>query len=250
MTAPAPLDPETAYQTFLPAAQALVADDVAAYYLDPDRVLATIRTAMQIFVAYKNQIPRHLPRIELSTLESLPALGLALRWSVQEAEKAAPNEQILRHTVAEARQLRGMILPIVAALAENRLVPQEHYDYSARTSKPRDVAAECVALSSIFKTYADALRNKHAADANIIQRAATIGAWLQEQLPALPVAPRDTKGTTTRPPPPLLSAPPPPAVDLRDRIETLTMERYGNLRMVARYFCGEDYERFAPPLLR
>jgi hypothetical protein len=249
VTAPAQLDPETAYQRFLPAAQALAADDVVAYYLDPDRVLATIRTAMQIFVAYKNQIPRHLPRIERPGLESLPALGLALRWSVEEAEKVAPNEQILRHTVAEARQLRGMILPIVAALAENRLVPQEHYDYSARTSKPRDVAAECVALSSIFKTYADALRNKHAADANIIQRAATVGTWLLENLRAPPVPTPDTKRTPP-PPPPEPRSPPPPAVDLRDRFETLMMERYSNLRMVARYFCGEDYERFAPPLLR
>jgi hypothetical protein len=249
VTAPAQLDPETAFQQFLPAAQAIAADDVIAYYLDPEQILGIVRRSMQVLVAYKKQIPRHLPRMDRPALEALPALGLALSRSIQEAEKAAPNEQILRHTVAEARQLRGMIWPIVAGLAANRLVPQEHHE-SSSASKPRDVAAECVALSSIFKTYADALRNKHAADSNVIHRAATVGTWLLENLRAPPIPTRDTKGT----PPPLPteppSPPPPAAVDLRDRFETLMVERYGKLRTVARYFCGEDYELFAPPLFR
>lgn len=248
MTDAAERDAQTAYQRFLPDAQALFADDVVAYYLDPELVLGTVRTGMQVLVAYKNQIPKHLPRIDLPAIEALPALGLALRWSLVEAEKAAPTEQVLRHTVAEARQLRGMLRPIVKGLAANRVVPAEHYEESVHRTRPRDIAADCLALSSVFRTYDRVLKNRHAADPNIIQRLSTVGAFLLEHLRYSPTLVRDTKGTP--PPPPLEPRiPPVPAVDLRDRFETLLVERYGKLRVVARYFCGEEYERFAPPLL-
>ncbi len=44
------------------------------------------------------------------------------------------------------------------------------------------------------------------------------------------------------------AGPPPAAVDARNRLATLLVQRHADLRKVAHYFHGEAYEELAPAL--
>jgi hypothetical protein len=236
MTDPPLLEAHAAYQRFLPDAQAIASEDIIPYRLDPDLVIANVRTAMQVIAAYRSQIPKHLPRVDLHALEALPALAVALKFAAIEADRAVPTERIVSEALVEARQIRGVLLPIVAGLVATGVVPAHMYEDIVRGRGPRYIAQDCLTLSSVFTTHKEAVKDKHSADPGVIDRAAVVGSFLLEHLrPAGSAAAK--------------SPPYPPLIDLRNRFATVLTERYRKLQIVAHYFCGDDYERVAPPLM-
>lgn len=230
------LDAGGEYERFLPDAKALTKSAVLPYRLDPDIAIANVRTAMKVFDAHRDEITKHLPKIDIKTLESLPALALATKRSAMIAEEKVPTEKLVSQKLAEARQLRSTLLPVVAGLASTGLVPRQTYLDIVKGRGARDTAGDCVAIADVFRKHKDAIKGKHAADAGSIDKAASVGSWLLQELRAPGAkAPK--------------AAAPAPAVDTRNRLATLLVERYGKLQAVAHYFEGADYESVAPPLM-
>lgn len=230
------LDAGGEYKRFVPDAKALATSDVLPYRLDPDIAITNIRTAMKVVEVHRDQIPKHLPKVDIKALESLPSLALATKRSAMIAEETVPSEKIVSQKLHEARQIRTTLLPVVAGLASTGLVPRQAYLDILKGRGPRDTAGDCVAIADVFRSHKDAIKGKHSADPAMIEKAASVGSWLLQELRA-PGA-KSTKASS-----------PSAAVDTRNRLATLLVERYETLQRVAHYFEGADYERAAPPLM-
>jgi len=231
-------EPEAAaaYMHYLAEARRLPADRILPYRLDPELALTNVRRGMRFVAMHRSEIPTHLPKVDVAALDGIGRLALAAKYSALEAERAVPSERVISQKIAEARQVRGTLLPVVGALAATGHVPQARYDDIVRGRGPRDVAEDCVALALVFREAGKALDGKHAADPGDIAKAAALGSWLIEHLRAAH-APAE-KGP-----------PPQPAVDLRNRFATLLARRYATLQAVAHYFHGDGFEEVAPPLM-
>ncbi|MFO0758596.1 MAG: hypothetical protein U0359_19035 [Byssovorax sp.] len=236
MSFPKHPDAKAAFDHFLPAAQALPEDAVLPYRLDADLCLVNIGTAMKAFGAYKPMIKAHLPKISIAEVETLPALGLAHKLAAMEAERSVPSEKVVSQNLIEARRIRGVLLPIVTGLGAAGLVPQSEVDDILRGRGPRDVAEDCVALGQVFVKHHKAIKGKHAADPEMIKRAGTLGSWLLQNL-------RTANAPAEKAPPP------PMTIEVRNRMGTLLVRRYGRLQVIAHYFEGDDHERSVPPLM-
>ncbi|MGK3995446.1 hypothetical protein [Sorangium sp. So ce1024] len=227
-------DAAAAYEEFLSEAQAIV--DVQPYRLDPDVAMANVKTGMRVVAKHRKEIPEHLPRLDLREIESLGRLSLAVKFAAMAAERTTPSDRLVSQRLAEARQIRGTLLPVVAGLAATKLVPQSKYDDIVRGRGARDTAADCVALAQVFRDGGAALEGKHSADPEMIKKAAAVGSWLLQH-----VRPANARAEK--------AAPPTPAVEIRNRLATLLARRYSRLQSVAHYFHGDGWEAVAPPLM-
>jgi hypothetical protein len=231
-----PPDAQVAYEKHLPTAQALALDAILAYRLDPDLALVNIKKGMAAFEMHKAEIPAHLPMIALADLESIPEVGLGVKFAAMEAEKAEPSESEVLKSLDEARAIRRTLLPIIEGLEATGNVPQGTSADIRKDRGPRDTAGDCVKLAKTFRDGGDGLKGKHSADAAMIERAAVVGTWLLQHL-------------KTERAPNEKALPPAPAIDRRNRMATLLINRHELLRKVAYYFHGEDYDDLVPPLM-
>ena len=229
------IDAQKAYDKFLPEAQALAPEALNPYRLDPDLAVVNVKAALPMIVAKKAEITAHLPKVDVAALLALPELAIAVKFAALRAEQAAPSEKIISHHLAEARKLRRVLLSVARGLAATGLVPQHEVDAIAAGKGNRDVAEDCVALADLYRKHAAAITGKHAVGEADVEQAASIGSWLL---------------ATMRPgnAPPEKAGPPPVSVDARNRLATLLVQRYSELRKVAYYFHGEAYEDLAPSL--
>lgn len=223
-----------AYDTHVPAARALPAEQVLEYRLDADLAINNVNRAMAVVVEFRDQIPVHLPKIAVADLESLPSLALAVKMSALRAEGALPVSAAAKDVIAEGWRLRGMLMPVVAGLAATGVIPQQVYDTIARGRGSRDMAEDCVALSHVFRDYQAAVAGKHSVPAQDMARAEEVGSWLLQNLRAKG-APRSA-GIAAE-------------VDMRDRMATLLVQRYRTLQIVAHYFYADAYLEHVSPLM-
>lgn len=227
------IDAARAYQMFLPDAMALPADQVLPYRLDINVAPLNVRTGLEVLVSHDAEILRHLPRINREHLRTLAALSAAVKFAAVEAEQV-PSESNKAEAIAEAWQLRGVLLSAVSALAAAGLVPRQKVDAIRRGRGPRDMAEDCVALAHLLRESGPALAGKHPVPAETIERAAAVGTRLLQEL-RKDGAPAEKAAMS-------------PAVDIRNRMATLLVQRHERLQAVAFYFHGASYEEHAPPL--
>lgn len=226
-------DAAAAYQEHL--AEARTVAKPAPYRLGPDLVLANIKSAERYVAARRDEIQEHFPKIDIAHFDGLGRLALGLKFAAMAAEGIGPSESEVSAVLAEARGLRGKLLPALASLAASGLVPQETYERIARGRGTRDVAEDCVAAAQVFRDGGAALDGKHPVTAEQIERAALVGSWLLQQL--RPAEARAEK------------APKPEAVEIRNQMATLLSERYAKLQAVAHYFEGDAWLEAVPPLM-
>ncbi|MDI1478673.1 hypothetical protein [Polyangium sp. y55x31] len=230
-----PIDPEQAYQKYLPAAQALQADQILPFRLDLDLALANVTTGMRVASAHEHDIPIHLPQIDLAALFALPELAVATKFAALRAEQETPGESLLQAKLSTAARLRAQLLSSAKALASNGTIPQAEVDAIIAGRGARDRAEDCMSLADLFRRHAQAITGKHPVTPAQIDEAAEIGAFLVTHL-----KPSDA--------PKAAPAAPTLAVDIRNRLATLLVREHARLQAVAHYFHPDDWEELAPPL--
>jgi len=229
------IDAEAAYKTFLPAAQALSPSAVRPYRLDPDLAIVNVQTALPAIVALKNQIPSHLPQVDLPALLSIADLAVAVKFADLRAEQAVPSEKGVNESLKKARAIRRVLLSVAKGLEESSLVPHDEVEAIVKGSGNRDIAEDCVSLADLFRQHEAHLAGKHPITKDQIDEAAAVGSWLLAHM-RTETSPAEKAG------------PKAPEVDVRDRLGTLLWNVYGDLRKVAYYFHGDGFEEIAPPL--
>jgi hypothetical protein len=229
------LDAQKAFDKFLPEAQALAPAAILPYRLDADLAVANVKTALAAILARKADIPAHLPKVDLQALLALPELVMAVKFAALRAEQIEPSEKTVGDGLAEARKLRRSLLSVARGLAETGVVPAHEVDAIVAGRGSRDVAEDCVALAGLYRKHAAAIDGKHAVSDAQIEQAAEIGSWLLAAM---------RPGNA----PPEKAGPLPVAIDERNRLATLLVNRHAELRKVAHYFHGDAYEDVAPSL--
>jgi hypothetical protein len=227
-------DAEKSFQKFLPLAQALPAEKIPPYRLDPDLAIRNVEVGMKALAEHAAEIPAHLPKVDLDALLGLKELALALKFAALQVENE-PSETERAQKIAEGWELRALLLPVAKGLVAAKLIPAQDLDPIIEGRGTRDMAEDCVALSQLFRRHEHAIAGKHAVTATQIERAAIVGTWLLGNL-RVKGAPSDKVEA------------PSAAVDIRNRLAALLGERYQRLQAVAHYFYGNAWEAKVPAL--
>ena len=230
-----PVDIEALYNKHLPAAQALAPVNVLTTRVDPELAIVNIETAMHVVTEHANDIPVHFPKVNLATLQALPEIALAHKYSALRVAQDVPAESQMAEQLTLARDLRSKLLSSAKSLAENGLVPEAEVAVIAAGSGTRDRAEDCVALAALYRNHAAAIAGKHPITTAMVDQAANVGSWLLANLrPAdAPKAPAQGPSAT---------------VDIRNRFVTLLVNGHHQLQAIAHYFHPTDWEDRAPVL--
>lgn len=231
-----PIDAAAAYQDQLPNALALPTDEIVPYRLDIDLALANVATAMTYFATIESLVSLHLPKENLTALQSLPPLALAVKYAALQVEQDVPSESEVSQKTTLGWSLRAILLPVAKGLAAVGLLPAEQVAAIATGRGSRDMAEDNVQLVNLFRTNAAAIAGKHAVTDEQLEQAAVVGTFLMQHL-----RPKNA--------PPEKAALPSATVDARNRLATLLVRRYERLQAVAHYFAGADWEDHVPALM-
>lgn len=227
------VDAAAAYQENLAAARDV--KTTAPYRLVPDLVLSNIKSAERYVAARRDEIIDHFPRVDIAYLDGIGRLAMGLKYASMVADGVEPSESEVSLVIAEAREHRAVLLPAVKSLAAAGLVPMSTYERIARGRGVRDAAEDCVALAQVFRDAGNTLDGKHPITADQIDRCALVGSWLLQRL---------KPGEARRAKPPR-----PEAVEIRNQMATLLVERYAKLQAIAHYFEGDSWQEAVPPLM-
>lgn len=227
------VDAVAAYQEHLAAARDV--KEPAPYRLVPDLVLSNIKSAERYVAARRDEIIDHFPRVDIAHFDGIGRLAMGLKYASMVADGVEPSESEVSLVIAEAREHRAMLLPAVKSLAAAGLVPQSTYERIARGRGVRDTAEDCIALAQVFRDAGSTLDGKHPITTAQIERSALVGSWLLQRLK--PGEARREK------------VPRPEAVEIRNQMATLLVERYAKLQAIAHYFEGDSWQEAVPPLM-
>lgn len=175
-------------------------------------------------LADKERIEREIPGFDCAQAADLPELVLAVIYAAGLIDRNAPTET--REKMARANELRGKLLPAAEVLANAGLLPTHEVARIRKGTGSIDTADDLVALARLFTDHADAIRGKTAITAVEVREASDLGTELRTLLrPAgARKAPMDAE----------LSQ----ALENRDRLFTLLVERYDLVRRAGAWIFG------------
>ncbi|MGK3983480.1 hypothetical protein WME99_10605 [Sorangium sp. So ce136] len=137
--------------------------------------------------------------------------------------------------VSLASELREPMLTLAETLAKRGLLPRDVVaEIRAGTGK-YDLASDGMALPHLYEEHADALRGKHPFTQEELDQLREASEWLLDTL---------TPDGARRPAAKQRGE----AENVRDRLRTLLVRRYVDLRKIAYYFHGDAFEDVAPKL--
>lgn len=229
------MDIEGHYNKHLPAAQALAPASIVTTRVDPDLAIVNIETAMHVVTEHAQDIPVHLPKLDLPTLLASLEIALGYKYASLRVEQDVPAESQIAEKLSEARDLRAKLLSSAKSLAENGLIPEGEVAVIVAGKGVRDRAEDCVALAALFRNHAATIAGKHPVTSAMVDQAANVGSWLLANLrPAdAPKAPSNGPSAT---------------MDIRNRFATLLVHVHHQIQAIAHYFHPTDWEERVPAL--
>jgi hypothetical protein len=226
---------EAAYERFLTAALALPEHQLVAFRsADPMLARTNVTRGVEAIARERARIEEHLPKINLSDLESLPALALAVIRAAQKAAPA-PSSGELGRDLANGYALRASLLAIADGLSAVSLLPAAEVERIKRGTGAIDAASDLVDLSALFERHAKRIAGKHAATPEMLTESARLGSKLVSTLRST----RAKRGSRKND----------EAVVARDRLWSLLVLRHKDLRRVAYYIWDDAFSDHVPPLL-
>jgi hypothetical protein len=226
---------EAAYTRFLPTAKALEAARVIPMRADASLAYHNVAAGCDEVLKYEAHIKAHLPKVDISELQSLPDLALAVAFASLKAnsESGASDTRAL---LVEAHTLRRGLLKSADAAAEAGIFTEQQVSKVKKGRGPIDAAGDCVALASMFTKQAAALKGKTAVTAQQVARAAELGTELLRRLKPKGTRRKADAGTVS-------------GADARDRLWSLLAQRHERLWAVGAYIFGHAVDERVPGLL-
>jgi hypothetical protein len=230
-TEPEVVGSQKAYDRFLPAAQALGV--VRPYRGDAQLAFHNIDRGLDAVDAKADVIKAQLPTVDVKKLHELPEIALAVIYAAAQVDRS--SDGATPALLVKARELRDLMLTSAEALAKARVLPARDVAKIRSGLGPIDSAQDCVDLAALFTKHAKDVKGKTAVTAAHIKQAATVGTDLLKRL----------KGKRTRTKP---NAGVVDAVDARDRLWTLLVDRHRELRRVGMWIWVDEVDEHVPPL--
>lgn len=230
-------DAEAALHRFTPAAQALHATDVLPMRVDPVLAHGNVQTGVAAALPLQASLAAALPVINWVALADLPALAQAVVVAAARVDRDAAGTGEIARLRAQATPLRDLLLTTAEALAHKGLVPQAEVTDIRRGRGAIDHATDCVRLAGLFRDHADKLAGRHAVEKSEVDEASRVGSRLLEMLRPAGFKPGHAPETEAD-----------RAADLRDRLWTLLVRGYGDVRRVAFWQWLDAADEHVPPL--
>lgn len=222
---------EEAYQRFLPEAEQL--DPKVVVPLRGDVLLAhtNIETGLAALAPHEAQLAEELPKVKFAKLKVLPELALAVAFANTQHDAVAASQ--VQDLLARASPVRTLLLGTAEALALAKLLPAKDVQKIREGVGKFDMASDCVALAALFRQNAATIKGKHAVSAKDIAEAADVGTQLLAVL-----KPKGAKASKVS------SA----SVDKRDRLWTLLVQGFRDLRRAGMNIWVDEVNDHVPPL--
>ena len=166
------------YQRFLPAAQALPPAEVRPLRLDFALALANAQRGVAAVLAHRDRLRAELPKLSLAAIDGLGGLGLAVTYAAGQVQRYAPAATGTRALLAQAQELRALLLASAEALARSGGLAPATVAKIREGRGPIDAAGDCVALAALFRRHSAAVRNKTPVTAAQLEQAAAVGSRL------------------------------------------------------------------------
>jgi hypothetical protein len=174
---------EAAYQKLLPQALALDPRDLLRFSADARLAQHNINRAVEALAPYQEKLAKKLSDEALKELSQhisqAPLLAQAVLFADLEVErhrKASSGETAKK--LAEARELRGLLLDGARTCARAKLIDAEEVRKIERGKGAADAAEDCIALARLYRENADKIKGSTPVTASQIERAAELGTEL------------------------------------------------------------------------
>ncbi|XXY49771.1 hypothetical protein WME91_01275 [Sorangium sp. So ce269] len=223
------------YKRFAPQAAELPDREVEVCRADVRIAFANVKRGVQAACADPARIRRALPELPLDDVLALPDLGRALIFAATRVTAKPASSGEIDAKLKVVTELREPMLTLAETLAKRGLLPKEVVvEIRAGTGK-YDLASDGMALAHLYEEHAAALRGKHPFTQEELEQLREASEWLLDTL---------TPEGARRPAAKQRGE----AEKMRDRLWTLLVRRYVDLRKIAYYFHGDAFEDVTPKL--
>ncbi|WP_437616656.1 hypothetical protein WMF20_22295 [Sorangium sp. So ce834] len=224
------------YQRFAPLAADLPERDVEVCRADVRIAFANVKRGVQAACADLARIRRALPELPLDDVLALPDLGRALIFAATRITAKPASSREIDAKLKIVIELREPMLTLAETLAKRGLLPKDLVAEIRAGSGKYDLASDGMALAHLYAEHAGALRGKHPFTQEELDQLREASEWLLDTL---------TPEGARRPAAKQRGE----AEKMRDRLWTLLVRRYADVRKIAYYFHGDAFEDVTPKLL-
>jgi len=227
--APEVVGSQKAYDDHLPAALAL--DAVRAFRADPQIAYHNVIAGLDAIAPSIDQIKDELPKISVKKLGALAEIALAVIFAAAQVDRGSDGSTMAQ--LARARDMREVLLASADALAASGVVPARAVEKIHEGRGSIDLAQDCIDLAALFTKHAKKLKGKTPVTAAQVKDAAATGTDLLKRLRPRGAKKKDVAAS---------------AVDARDRLWTLLVNRHRDLRRVGMWLWADEVDAHVPPL--
>lgn len=224
------------YERFAPQAAALPDRDVEVCRADVRIAFANVKRGVQAACADPARIRKALPELPLDDVLALPDLGRALVFAATRVTAKPASSGEIEAKLKIVIELREPMLTLAETLARRGLLPKDVVAEIRAGSGKYDLASDGMALAHLYEEHAIALRGKHPFSQEEFEQLREASEWLLDTLTPegarRPAAKQRGEAET-----------------MRDRLWTLLVRRYADLRKIGYYFHGDAFEEVTPKLL-
>ncbi|WP_437603668.1 hypothetical protein WMF28_18985 [Sorangium sp. So ce590] len=223
------------YKRYAPLAEALPDGEIEVCRADVRIAFANVKRGVQAACADPARIRRALPELPLDDVLALPDLGRALIFAATRVTAKPASTGDIEAKLAIVIELREPMLTLAETLAKRALLPKDVVAEIRAGSGKYDLASDGMALAHLYAEHAGALRGKHPFTQEELDKLREASEWLLDTL---------TPDGARRP----VARQRSEAEKMRDRLWTLLVRRYADLRKIAYYFHGEAFDEVTPKL--
>ncbi|MFT3765851.1 MAG: hypothetical protein QM820_10070 [Minicystis sp.] len=220
-----------AYDHFLPVAQAIDAAAVRPCRADATVAYHNVERGLDAIAPHIDQIKSDLPKVSVQKLQQVSEIALALIFAAAQVDRG--SDGATPALLAKARELREPLIKSADALAATGIIPARAVEKIHEGRGWIDLAQDCVDLAALFTKHAKAIKGKTAINAAHIKEAAAVGTDLLKRLKRRGTRTKAAAGVTD-------------AVEARDRLWTLLVERHRELRRVGMWILARRRRRPRP----
>ena len=224
---------QQAYEHFRPVAEALPSGDLRAFRADASLAYHNVTAGRGALLAIEKRLAVELPTLSLTSLRSLSDLALGVVHAVAQVDRGADGSTAV--LLAKARGVRDVLLASAEALAKSGVIPARAVAKIREGKGAIDSAQDCVDLSALFRKYAKEVKGKTAVTSAQMKEAAELGTELLKRLRRKGTKRKDSASVTA-------------AVDTRDRLWTLLVQRHQEIRRAGMWIWGDEVDAHVPPL--
>lgn len=224
---------QEAYERFLPVADAIDASLVQNFRADATLAYHNVDRGLDEIAPFIDQIKEQLPTVRMKQLVETADLALAVMFAAAQVDRGADGST--QALLAEARASRAFLMASADALAAAGLFPARAVQKIHEGNGLIDSAQDCVDLAALFAKHAKEIKGKTAVTSAQVTKAASVGTELLKRLKSKRTKGKQDSGVTS-------------AVEKRDRLWTLLVQRHKELRRVGMWLWMDEVDAHVPAL--